>query len=66
MKKLSILIPCFNEKKLVKKSIIQAIRLKNFKKDILIIDNGSTDGTQKILKKFLVKKNIRIILRKKI
>jgi glycosyltransferase involved in cell wall biosynthesis len=65
MKKLSILIPCFNEKKLVKKSIIQAIKLKNFKKDIIIIDNGSTDGTQKILKKFLGKKNIRIILRKK-
>jgi glycosyltransferase involved in cell wall biosynthesis len=65
MKKLSILIPCFNEKKLIKKSILQAIRLKSFKKDIIIIDNGSTDGTQKILKQFLGKKNLRIIFRKK-
>jgi len=65
MKKISILIPCFNEKKLIKKSIKQALSLKNIIKEIIIIDNGSKDGSQKIIKKFDNKKNFKIILRKK-
>ena len=65
MKKISILIPCFNEKRLIKKSIKQALSLKNIKKEIIIIDNGSIDGSQKIIKKFYNKKNFIIIFRKK-
>mgnify|MGYP001245476041 FL=1 len=65
MKKISILIPCFNEKDLIEKSIIQAINLKKVDKQILIIDNGSKDGSQKIIEKYKNKKNFKIILRKK-
>ncbi len=65
MKKISILIPCFNEKDLIEKSILQAINLKNVDKQILIIDNGSQDGSQKIIEKYKNKRNFRIILRKK-
>ena len=65
MKKISILIPCFNEKYLIEKSILQAINLKKVDKQIIIIDNGSTDGSQKIIEKYKKKKNFKIILRKK-
>ena len=65
MKKISILIPCYNEKELIEKSIIQAINLKKVDKQILIIDNGSKDGSQKIIEKYKNKRNFKIILRKK-
>ena len=65
MRKISILIPCYNEKKLIEKSIKLAINLKKIKKEIIIIDNGSTDGSQEIIKKYINKKNFKIILRKK-
>tara|TARA_A100000164_G_scaffold353164_1_gene359530 strand:- start:401 stop:1105 length:705 start_codon:yes stop_codon:yes gene_type:complete len=65
MRKISILIPCYNEKKLIEKSILQAINLKSIKKEIIIIDNGSSDGTQKIIQKYSKKKNLKIVLRKK-
>ena len=56
MKKISILIPCFNEKYLIEKSILQAINLKKVDKQIIIIDNGSKDGSQKIIEKYKKKK----------
>ena len=65
MRKISILIPSYNEKKLIEKSLLQAINLKGIKKQIIVIDNGSTDGTQKIIKKYSKKKNFEIVLRKK-
>ena len=54
-----------NEKKTVVKAINQIINLKFEKKEIIIIDNGSIDGSQELIKNFIKKKNVRIILRKK-
>ena len=62
-KSLSILIPCFNEIETIQKSIKQAESLKKLKKEIIIIDNGSKDGSQKIISKYKNKKNFKIILR---
>ena len=62
---ITYLIPVYNEKKTIKKAIIQAIRIPIKKKEILIIDNNSTDGSTEIIKKFKKKKNINVILRKK-
>ena len=56
--KLTILIPCFNEKKTIKR-LIHKVEKINIKKQIIIIDDGSNDGTAKILKK-IKKKNIQI------
>ncbi len=59
---LSIVIPCLNEKETIAKSIRDAKRNaqkyfpNNF--EIIVADNGSTDGTLSILKKF---KSIKII-----
>ena len=56
--KLTVLIPCFNEKKTIKR-LIHKVEKINIKKQIIIIDDGSNDGTVKILKK-IKKKNIQI------
>ena len=46
---LSVIIPCYNEEKLVKKSILEvlkAIKISRIKKsEIIIIDDGSKDKT---------------------
>jgi len=58
--KLTILILCFNEKVEILKTIEQA-KLINMDKEIVIIDNCSTDGTREILKNFEDDKELRII-----
>ena len=50
--KLSIIIPVFNEKKTVLEILkkIEEISLPKIKKEIILVDDGSTDGTREILK----------------
>ena len=64
--KISYIIPVFNEKNTIKKAITDVLRLP-IKKEIIVIDNNSYDGTKQILIDFKKKKkkNIKIILRKK-
>ena len=52
MTKLSIIIPAYNEKNTIRKilKLIEAVQLDNIEKEIIIVDDGSTDGTQDILK----------------
>lgn len=45
---LSVIVPVYNEAKTIRQ-IIEKIRAVNIDKEIIIIDNCSTDGTQKIL-----------------
>ena len=61
--KVSIIIPCFNEKKTIKQLIKKVDKI-NIKKEIIIIDDGSFDGTTTILKK-IKNKNIKVIFKKK-
>ena len=63
---ITFLIPVFNEAKTVRKAIKETIELNISNKEIIIIDNGSTDGTQDIIKEFSNSENIKIILQKKI
>ena len=51
--KLSIIIPVFNEKKTLKEIVrrVLAVGLPGVKKEIIIIDDRSTDGTGKTLEK---------------
>ena len=54
--KLSIIIPCFNELSTIEEIISNVKNEKNYSKEIIVIDDGSTDGTRDILKnKFLDK-----------
>ena len=62
---LSVIIPCYNEEKLVKKTIsevLKAIKFCKIKKyEIIFIDDGSKDGSLEIVRKsFKKSKKIRI------
>jgi glycosyltransferase involved in cell wall biosynthesis len=48
--KISIIIPCYNESKTIKEIINRILKDKLYNKEIIVIDDYSTDGTRDILK----------------
>ena len=63
IKKLSIVVPVFNEKDTIGQVIqdIQNVPLQEgIEKELIVVDDGSSDGTQDVLKKLDNQKNIRI------
>lgn len=59
--KLSVIICCFNEKSTIAEVIKEAKALP-IDKEIIVIDNYSTDGTREILEGFKEDKELKIIL----
>lgn len=49
---LSIIIPCFNEEKTIKKIIKKILQIKNIHKQIIIVNDGSTDNSLKLINTF--------------
>ncbi len=47
--KLSVIIPAFNEKDTINDIIGRVLRTP-FEKEVIVVDDGSTDGTSEILK----------------
>lgn len=64
--KLSIIIPAFNEEDTIYKSVkaVLSVKLKNIKKEIIIINDGSTDKTKKQIQR--IKSKSIILVNKKI
>jgi glycosyltransferase involved in cell wall biosynthesis len=62
-RKLSIVMPCYNEKNTIEKIIAEVmdVNLGSTNKEIIIVDDGSKDGTRNILKQ-LAKKHPEIKL----
>lgn len=63
--KLSIVIPCYNEKKTIQELLrrVEQVRLPNWEKEIIVVDDGSHDGTAEILQMYAHR--LIVILRKK-
>ena len=61
---ITVIIPCYNEIKTIS-IIIDKVYKQKLKKQIIVVDDYSTDGTRKILKKKLRKKIDKIILHNK-
>jgi len=57
----SILIPCFNEKAFIEQVIDKVINQNTIDKEIIIVDDCSTDGTVEILKEKITNKVNKII-----
>ena len=62
---LSVIIPCFNEKKTILKVINKIKKIKKLRKQIILIDDGSTDGTTELIREKLYAKVDKIIIHKK-
>lgn len=62
--KLTIIIPCYNEKKTIRKIISKILKIK-LNKEIIIVDDGSFDGTTKIIKSEIKNKFIKKIFHRK-
>src|SRR3989344_3110216 len=62
MKKLSVIMPVYNEYGTVLEAIrrVKNSKLKNVRKEIIIVDDASNDGTREILRK-INDKSIKIV-----
>jgi len=63
MTKLSIIIPVFNEKNTIEEILKRVISAPTFdyKKEIIVVDDGSNDGTEKLLKNLNKKFNFILL-----
>ena len=62
--KFSVIIPVFNEKKTIRE-ILGRVKKLPFVNDIVVVDDGSVDGTKKILQNLSGQKKIKIVFHKK-
>jgi glycosyltransferase involved in cell wall biosynthesis len=62
---LSIIIPCYNEKKTIEEIVSAVIKSPYPKKEIIIVDDSSSDGTQTILKNKIEGKVNKVIYQNK-
>lgn len=59
--KLSVLIPVYNEKNTIEK-IVQVIRAVPVEKEIILVDDGSSDGTREIIRRlFSNQSDVKVI-----
>ena len=59
MKKVSIIIPCFNQGKFIKEAIESALNQTYQNIEIICVNDGSSDNSREIIGKF---KNITFII----
>ena len=47
--KVSIIIPCFNELNTIEEIVLRILKYVKYDKEIIIVDDGSSDGTEDII-----------------
>jgi glycosyltransferase involved in cell wall biosynthesis len=62
--KLSVVMPCYNERGTIREIVsrVQAVELGGVEREIVIVDDGSTDGTRDILPELDGKGGVRVLL----
>jgi len=65
MKKLSIIIPVYNEENTIGEILtrVQGVMLTDYAKEVIVVDDGSSDGTKRVLRPW--EKKIRVIYKQK-
>ena len=65
--KLSIVMPAFNEARTIKDIVaaVLAVPLDGIEKELVIVDDGSTDGTRDVLREMDGRSGVRVILQPK-
>ena len=65
--KLSIIIPAYNETKTIREIVsrVNGVNLLGLEREIVIVDDGSTDGTREILEELGSGPNVRVFLQPK-
>lgn len=61
MEKVSILIPCFNAERFIEEAVVSALAQDYPNKEVIVIDDGSTDKSLEVLRNF--DNSVRIISR---
>lgn len=64
-KQLSVIIPVYNEKETISEIINHVLAADTIKKEIIIVDDCSTDGTRKILEKEISSKVYKVLYHEK-
>jgi glycosyltransferase involved in cell wall biosynthesis len=62
--KISVVVPCYNEKDTIER-ILDRIRRAPFDKEIIVVDDASTDGTRELLQGSLARKADRVLFHEK-
>ena len=64
--KLSVVMPCFNERATIREIVsrVLAVDLSPLEKELIIVDDGSTDGTRDILAEFQDLPGVRVLLQR--
>ncbi len=60
--KLSIIIPCFNERATIETVIERVFACPHPDKEIIVVDDGSTDGTRDLLRKLAETRDLRLLM----
>ena len=58
---ITFLIPIYNEVKTVRQAIEETLKINIQNKEIIIIDNNSTDGSKNIIEEYRNNKDVKII-----
>lgn len=61
---LSVVIPCYNEARHISQ-VLAAVEAVDIEKEIIVVDDGSTDGTPKVLEEYDKQKIITLHLSQK-
>lgn len=59
--KVSIIVPCYNEKDTIERAIEAVRKAPVDDKEIIVVDDGSTDGTRRLLREKLADRVTRVI-----